>query len=624
MEKVDTPGSSRPTKPWTYRAENIPAQTTFEGLLNSFADEDRQSISIKTLAPAAGNCSDEDAGDLTATLSFAAADAASRPPRLKDRSSRITVDKSFYGLTPLNRPRHPTSVDVIAVTGLAGHAYGSWATKDGFMWLRDALPLDLPHARVLIYGYPSQLEDNDARSIIEDYAGSFIARIQVMRETARCGSRPMVLIGHSLGCLIIKQALVDTSRAPVGSHASPFPVCCVVFLGAPHRGLDVKALETLVKSKPTEDLIRELKSDSPTLTHLNKNFPNVVSDIRIISCYEKHPTPTVVWRNGKWERSGPKALMVSEGSAILHLPGEIQLAAFSNHSEIAKIMRVEGSIYHTLKGKIESAIPTPRATDEEEPLPSTKTSYPSRNHPRTTELVQLWPEASDETPYTGSNTKIDIVAIHGLAGDLYSTWKDGTRLWLRDFLPSQVQEARVLCFGYSASDALAWYGTGLENQAIHLLAKLSVARKAITEKSRKLLFICHDFGGILFKQALLLADRPDSPHRWFLEGTIGAILFGSPHHGPDVNWWSDLILRLLNGREYQATLLDIINDLAGISVKLGNVCSTILAKGIPGRIYSFFQSPMPNSKHPLVCNPSSTMRNPQLICADCGRTICDS
>jgi hypothetical protein len=47
---------------------------------------------------------------------------------------------------------------VIAISGLSGHAFDSFKEKHGsFMWLRDALPIDLPGARILIYGYGTQI-----------------------------------------------------------------------------------------------------------------------------------------------------------------------------------------------------------------------------------------------------------------------------------------------------------------------------------------------------------------------------------------------------------------------------------------------------------------------------------
>lgn len=76
-------------------------------------------------------------------------------------------------------------VSIIAVTGLAAHAYGSWAHSSHYMWLRDYLPRDITNARVLIYGYPSQLQGNMSRSILSDHSNNFIHRLLMMRDSAR-------------------------------------------------------------------------------------------------------------------------------------------------------------------------------------------------------------------------------------------------------------------------------------------------------------------------------------------------------------------------------------------------------------------------------------------------------
>lgn len=83
---------------------------------------------------------------------------------------------------------------IIAVTGLAAHAFGSWAHSAQNMWLRDYLPRDISNARVLIYGYPSQLHGNTSRSILSDYSTNMIHRLLTMREMAKvCVFFPRIL-----------------------------------------------------------------------------------------------------------------------------------------------------------------------------------------------------------------------------------------------------------------------------------------------------------------------------------------------------------------------------------------------------------------------------------------------
>lgn len=68
------------------------------------------------------------------------------------------------------------------------------------------------------------------------------------------------------------QALSDINGS-IGICSSRFPVISVIYLGAPHRGLETTALKTLVRKRPTEGMVNELKAQSPILTELNDKFP---------------------------------------------------------------------------------------------------------------------------------------------------------------------------------------------------------------------------------------------------------------------------------------------------------------------------------------------------------------
>jgi hypothetical protein len=90
------------------------------------------------------------------------------------------------------------------------------------MWLRDFLPFDIPDLRVFIYGYPSNIQRSPSRASIYDFTQGFTnailslqsgpeASLQPARtlpnanNTYQVAQTPLILVGHSLGCIIIKQ-----------------------------------------------------------------------------------------------------------------------------------------------------------------------------------------------------------------------------------------------------------------------------------------------------------------------------------------------------------------------------------------------------------------------------------
>ena len=83
----------------------------------------------------------------------------------------IVIDQSFHGLTQLYNPTVDSTeitADVVAITGLDGHAYGSWSGGNPKrMWLRDFLSKDLPKCRVMIYGYNSKLSTPGLHTIAD-------------------------------------------------------------------------------------------------------------------------------------------------------------------------------------------------------------------------------------------------------------------------------------------------------------------------------------------------------------------------------------------------------------------------------------------------------------------------
>ena len=81
------------------------------------------------------------------------------------------------------------TLSVIAVHGLGPKYPATW-TKDDTMWLKDFLPNDFPHARILAFVYPSKAFEDPNFIDLRALGGSLLRSLVRDRETlaAKAGS----------------------------------------------------------------------------------------------------------------------------------------------------------------------------------------------------------------------------------------------------------------------------------------------------------------------------------------------------------------------------------------------------------------------------------------------------
>lgn len=141
-------------------------------------------------------------------------------------------------------------------------------------------------------------------------------------------------------------------------------------------------------------------------------------------------------------------------------------------------------------------------------------------------------------PSTGAgNAEVinaDIVAVHGLYGDPKSTWTSPqtNAFWLKDFLPQDVPNARVMTFGYNTDAAFGNTTAEIIDYAKSLLSSLIDKREQVDELRRPLIFIGHSLGGIVIKQSLFQATI-EQRYNSISESTVGIVFLGTPHRGSE-------------------------------------------------------------------------------------------
>ncbi|KAK3314381.1 Alpha/Beta hydrolase protein [Apodospora peruviana] len=238
------------------------------------------------------------------------------------------------------------NLDIVAVHGLNGDCIRSWTSispaatgKSTTCWLNELLPHRIPRARVMTFGYNASVFGNTSIAGIRDNARSLLSHLQDGREeedgvadAASITGRPIVFVGHSLGGIIIKQALriANNERNSFGDIADS--TRGIVFFGTPHRGADAATWASLVSSitaaafgnGPKSFLLKALKPNSRDLMDLSEDFRPLSMKYAIASFVEQDVY------------SGLGRVVVEKHSAVMELPHEEVLVIGGNHSSICK------------------------------------------------------------------------------------------------------------------------------------------------------------------------------------------------------------------------------------------------------------------------------------------------
>lgn len=95
---------------------------------------------------------------------------------------------------------------IVAVHGLGGDSYSTWTHSNGKLWLRDLLPNDMNTTRIMTFGYDANVftKARSARSL--NFAENLLSALKdERRHSAASKRRPLFLIGHSLGGIVVKK-----------------------------------------------------------------------------------------------------------------------------------------------------------------------------------------------------------------------------------------------------------------------------------------------------------------------------------------------------------------------------------------------------------------------------------
>ncbi|KAL4794679.1 hypothetical protein BDV19DRAFT_364614 [Aspergillus venezuelensis] len=175
-------------------------------------------------------------------------------------------------------------------------------------------------------------------------------------------------------------------------------------------------------------------------------------------------------------------------------------------------------------------------------------------------LVVLTPDV--EKPF------VDIVFVHGLNGNRFTTWTKASIMWPRDILSKDegMEKARISTWGYNSDIVRFWTQTpeqDIDCYSRDLCSDLSAKRKETNTEEVPIIFVMHSLGGLVCEEALLLGRvHPDEPVKMIGEHTRGMVFLGTPHGGSDLASWANIglsfakLFKRLNNRNVKLLMKD--------------------------------------------------------------------
>lgn len=167
-------------------------------------------------------------------------------------------------------------------------------------------------------------------------------------ERRTAGDRPIIFVAHSLGGLVVKDALYQSHSETHNDRLARIKRCTigVIFAGTPHQGADKARWATiaghltrLVLKNPNTSLTEALTRGADTLERLQIDFSRILCGLPVYTFLEELAFPG----NG---------IIVDRASAVIGFPHEVTQVIPADHEMMVKFDRSEDTGYRRIKDAI--------------------------------------------------------------------------------------------------------------------------------------------------------------------------------------------------------------------------------------------------------------------------------
>ncbi|PVH71701.1 hypothetical protein DL98DRAFT_520934 [Cadophora sp. DSE1049] len=268
----------------------------------------------------------------SALVSTPSAHLAEQPPASTQTSTPEYTPLSTTGpegISTISNPSNP-SLYIVFVHGLTGNRDTTWTHPNGTFW-PSLLAQAHPTAKIMTFGYDAdvvRLWGMAGSNKLRDH-GKALAYAVADQTSPRI---PVIFIAHSLGGLVVEQALLLSWRANEASLQDLFSAtAAVLFMGTPHSGSALafwgRTVATYLNMfhRTNREILGVLEPRSEVLAAVEQDFQQMLlkPEIKIdVFCFYEELAMTGV---GK---------VVPEESAILEQYPNLPIHA--NHSDMTK------------------------------------------------------------------------------------------------------------------------------------------------------------------------------------------------------------------------------------------------------------------------------------------------
>lgn len=203
----------------------------------------------------------------------------------------VTEKRPKWKLFKSKEPKTPSQNESMSPTGSQDQAMetdvGS-AQRSSCLWPFHLVPMDFENVRVMTYGYDSHpthfYKGGTQQTTITDHSEQLLKSVTNCR--SHCTDRALIFIAHSLGGILVKDAMVISNAHPQ-SHMRDVSLSCryIVFFGTPHQGANIASYgETLaavvgalpLAPKTYKEILHGLRPDSEKLRNVTTTFNNLL------------------------------------------------------------------------------------------------------------------------------------------------------------------------------------------------------------------------------------------------------------------------------------------------------------------------------------------------------------